>query len=402
MADSFGYKNGFTFSYPLQASFYVCIPSATNFEGRDKLFSLTGVWSLVFTVEVNNMVLVETGQNGVYNSVGLLSECTITAPIWHQVFMNITDDSHVKIWLDSVYCGDFAQTITGNAFWIGSMTHYGAASFYIDDCQMGYGISEPVVSSPATWAPTFTSSPQTSHIYLGGSYSYEVTTNESCIFNLSAAPSWASLLVNEVSGMPLAVGLYNFSLKATSVAGTGSAWQNWTANVTDPAPLLATWGPSFTTSPILTSAVNVSWSYSPGLNESGTLALMVYPSWANVTGGMISGTPNATGDFAFNLRGYSTAGGEYRWQNWTTHIEEGLPVGNDTNETGNTTILGITLPAGWYIYLAGVAFIGAVIWAAFRRPVGFVVWVIIFLVALAWWALFHDFAIPPGFLGGIL
>jgi hypothetical protein len=260
--------------------------------------------------------------------------------------------------------------------------------------------SVTISAAASHWAPHFLNSPNTSAT-VGIGYVYHPLLNETSTLTLSSYANWSSSsLTGGVHGTPTYRGNYSFNLRAVSANGTGSVWLNWTVHVTR-SGVREYWAPTFENSPVLTGQVGVMWSYEPDLNESSSLNLTSYANWSGVSNGFILGIPTAAGNYSFNLKATSTPGLGSVWLNWTVAISPAA-VHNDTgNQTGNTT-LGLDLPAGWYIYLAGVSLVGAVIWGIVRRPLGLVVWVIILIVALAWWYLVHDFAIPAGFLGGLL
>ncbi len=83
---------------------------------------------------------------------------------------------------------------------------------------------------PAHWAPKFIKNPATTgKVWV--TYSYTPTVNESSTLSSVAKPSWASWSGKVISGTPTAPGSYSFSVKATSVAGDLSSWQNWTVTI---------------------------------------------------------------------------------------------------------------------------------------------------------------------------
>jgi hypothetical protein len=165
------------------------------------------------------------------------------------------------------------------------------------------------------WAPTFTNS-ASSIGTVGSIYWYIPACNESVTFNLTTKPSWASMSGGgTISGTPLVGGSFDFELSATSINGTLDAWNNWSVAV--PTLLAPTWNATFISTPVISVIVNVSYSYTPHLNESGTITVLSMPTWMVYVSGTLSGIPNVTGSFNVSLRAYSTAGTEYSYQNWT-------------------------------------------------------------------------------------
>jgi len=130
--------------------------------------------------------------------------------------------------------------------------------------QLGIIIREP--SAPATWAPTFTSTPIT-NVKKNSAYSYTVTANETCTgWAMSSNATWLSFGAanHTVYGRPsLAPRSYYVHVNATSSAGHRIAWQNYTLHVN-------IWNPSFTSSPITSCNVNAAYSYGATANETVT------------------------------------------------------------------------------------------------------------------------------------
>ena len=99
--------------------------------------------------------------------------------------------------------------------------------------------NEPTWATPGTeaqikWAASFTNSPSTVSLGLI-LYSAVPHTNESSVVTALNLPSWATMANNgsstnphTISGTPLAPGPYNFKIRAVSINGTLSSYQNWT------------------------------------------------------------------------------------------------------------------------------------------------------------------------------
>jgi hypothetical protein len=87
---------------------------------------------------------------------------------------------------------------------------------------------------PGTWAPAFTSTPVTTG-KVGVLYSYAAGCNESVTWVLSADEFLSISAGGVVSGTPDHAGTYLIGIKATSVAGSNSTWQNYTLTVSEPS-----------------------------------------------------------------------------------------------------------------------------------------------------------------------
>ena len=368
-------------SYPFTASIYFR-PNGNFYEGyagyRSTLLSVAGC---------NNFQLYEPTNYAftIINYPDTTPICTITYNEWHHLEYTLTGDNQCSdLTVDGVSYGPQTVSCTlSNPTTIGISADYPKFGTWYDDAEIT-GASTP----PATWAPTFLNDPQTQGVHLGGSYSYVASLNETCNYSMDDKPDWADLTAHTVAGMPDAAGLFNFSMRATSVAGLLPAWKNWTVHVTDQAPLLnnTTWGPTFMTTPDTTVVENLTYSYSPGLNESGDLALMVYPAWATVDLGTITGVPNATGFFDFHLRGHSDSGDGYTWQNWSVEVLGTLPGTNgtdDQNDTNGTVTNWLDAVGPYYGYIAaGGAVLLAIVAAWTRSPWAVLIFVILVIVAL--------------------
>jgi len=100
---------------------------------------------------------------------------------------------------------------------------------------VGYLVNSTKISAggSATWPPTFTSTPVTT-AKVGVLYSYAAGCNESVTWTLSADGFLSISAGGVVSGTPDHAGTYQISIKATSVAGSNSTWQNYTLTVSEP------------------------------------------------------------------------------------------------------------------------------------------------------------------------
>jgi len=100
------------------------------------------------------------------------------------------------------------------------------------------------------WAPTFTSTPPTAphsgYWWSNDAFSYTVTLNESSTIEIDTKPSWMTWTSSNSTlwgRLPnVANTTYDVKIKATSVAGSLSAWQNFTMNYEN-------WKPYWTSTP---------------------------------------------------------------------------------------------------------------------------------------------------------
>lgn len=96
---------------------------------------------------------------------------------------------------------------------------------------------------------------------------------------------------------------------------------------TDPVDV-SYWAPTFSSSAITTGLKNVLYSYHITLNETGTVTYKGAPSWltiSNTKNGTtgpwyLNGTPSSNGVFSLHLEGYSTAGTQKAYQNYTLTV----------------------------------------------------------------------------------
>ena len=150
-------------------------------------------------------------------------------------------------------------------------------------------------------APIFTSTPisnATQDIF----YSYTITTNDvdvgdTVTLNGTTIPSWLSFNATSglLSGTPTNsdVGTHSVVISATDLsdAVVNQSFSITVANVNDP--------PEFTSNPITTATEDVLYSYSILTNDidvgdSLTVTATTIPSWLNLSGSTLSGTPTNT------------------------------------------------------------------------------------------------------------
>lgn len=166
-----------------------------------------------------------------------------------------------------------------SAEWTIAQVNYFNAYVFTEDASPTVYVTQMGLVVPGrqvVWGPTFTSTPDTT-ARAGYDYSYTATTNETSIFSIydyDGADAWATFTPANATlwGLPSSTYLddsYDISIKATSVAGEQSAWQNFTLVVND-------WAVSFTSTPIYTAAVDYEYNYSYTTNETCTYDVTFY------------------------------------------------------------------------------------------------------------------------------
>jgi hypothetical protein len=193
----------------------------------------------------------------------------------------------------------------------------------------------------AYWGPLFTSTPA-GGVLTGSIYSYTAELNESGSIVMMTSPSGAWFNSTVLTWRASAVGTYEFELVATSASGTLSTSQ-W-FNVTVSSIPRSYWAPSFVTTPGSNVTNGSIYSYAPRLNESGTIAMMHYPSgaWCNDSGSMaqLVWRSASLGVYEFQLVGTSNNGtlSSSQWFNVSvlssiTFVITSSPVLNATTHT---------------------------------------------------------------------
>lgn len=243
-----------------------------------------------------------------------------------------------------------------------------------------------VSPAPMTWAPTFTSTPDTTATE-DEAYSYEATCNESVTWGAAMTSNATWLTWTQANhtlwGTPdvLDIGSYYVNITATSDAGTLEAYQNYTVTVSGAANA----APTFTSTPDATSHNNTAYYYDANAEDGDEDPLTFdlegsITAWASITPstGVVQGTPTEIGDYWMNVS--VTDGTATVWQNTSVHIYTDSPSfvtspittwQNGTTYTYNaqatdpeaegltfhlegngTSFVGIT-PAGYYCELEG-------------------------------------------------
>jgi len=170
--------------------------------------------------------------------------------------------------------------------------------------------------TPATWAPTFTSTPIT-NVKNNSAYSYTVTANETCTgWAMSSNATWLSFGAanHTVYGRPsLAHRSYYVHVNATSSVGHLNAWQNYTLYVNY-------WSPHFTSSPAITTIMVDYYRYDFTTNESCSMSLTTNASWLVLRSGYVNGTPTyVPAKYWINLTATNAVGG-HAYQNYTLNV----------------------------------------------------------------------------------
>ena len=177
------------------------------------------------------------------------------------------------------------------------------------------------------WIPTYTSSPVlTGQVLIA--YSYSITVNETATVTGLTIPAWLTLTHNGTAtspwvlgGTPTVAGVYSISTKAVSSNGTLTTWQNFSITV------IGRWAPTYTSSPILTGTENIAYSYSLTVNETATVTAINIPSWLTLSHNgtttspwVLAGTPTVHGVYLIKIKGLSSAGLLYSYQNFSITI----------------------------------------------------------------------------------
>jgi hypothetical protein len=205
-----------------------------------------------------------------------------------------------------------------------------SGTFYVDDIKLGTGMNSQESYAPPTWAPTFTSSPDTSGVE-DEVYAYNVAVNESSTFTYISGPWWLSCDHNAtkavswwLNGTPTNSGSWSVKTKAVSYAGTLTAYQNYTLVVGE-----TDYDFNITSVPIVSAFVGMEYYYylsydNPSHVTYGTV--QTNASWLHVleyqTG--YSGTPTKSEEnhtYWVKLAGYN--GNYVDYQNYTIKVFPG-------------------------------------------------------------------------------
>ncbi|MHC1680333.1 MAG: carboxypeptidase regulatory-like domain-containing protein [Methanomassiliicoccales archaeon] len=171
-----------------------------------------------------------------------------------------------------------------------------------------------------TWAPTFDSDPVTVGRELSP-YSYQPLCNESVIWTVSipnAFLSWDGTIIAGTPGTSDA-GSYAISIRAQSVSGELTAWQNFTLVIGD------TWAPTFQNVPP-GGRPGTHYSYAPEFNETVTItAHSTSAPFLTWDGSGYQGDPGIddAGSYWISITALSNAGLLSATQNRTFAIGEG-------------------------------------------------------------------------------
>ena len=137
-------------------------------------------------------------------------------------------------------------------------------------------------------------------------FSYQITaTNSPTSFNATGLPTGLSVdtTLGVISGTPTQVGIFNVTISATNVTGTGSA--TLVLTVTTPG------APAISSATTATGSAGTAFSYSIVANNAptGYAATGLPPGLTlNTTSGVISGTPTTSGVYYVSLTATNQAG----------------------------------------------------------------------------------------------
>jgi hypothetical protein len=167
------------------------------------------------------------------------------------------------------------------------------------------------------WASSFTSTPPIS-VVLNHAYSYTPALNVTGTISALGIPSWATWDGTTLSGTPTQQGSWSVSLTATG-PGLLTAYQNWTVSTSQ-------WAPIFTNTPAYGVVENSAYSFTPQINETGTISVVSKPAWLSWSGGTLSGMPSGaqvgTWAVSFSATG---SGGLTGWLNYSVTVSA-IPV----------------------------------------------------------------------------
>jgi hypothetical protein len=229
-----------------------------------------------------------------------------------------------------------------------------------------------VSAAPSLWAPSFTTTPPDA-VELGDTYSYEPACNESVTFSAEDFPAWAGLVDGSIVGLPNEVGAFEFSLRAVSISGTLSSFQNWTVTVEDTTPI-----PEISGEPAVNATKRVWYQWTPTVDlEHCYWTLNGTAGWLTINqySGKVSGLPTSAGTFSVIVTALSTEYGTSSTLAYNLTVADVLnpplddddgpsdPGGDGGNDDGVAGISERYLLAG----VAVLAFMAIVIVALARR-----------------------------------
>jgi hypothetical protein len=114
------------------------------------------------------------------------------------------------------------------------------------------------------------------------------------------------------------------------------------------AVFTAHWSPTFTSVPGTAVVEDSAYSYTPQINETGTISALTIPSWASWDGTTLSGVPTATDvgvhEVSFSATG---SGGLTAWSNYTITVTERPRWATQVTSVPDTLIAG----GGVYSYV---------------------------------------------------
>jgi len=173
-------------------------------------------------------------------------------------------------------------------------------------------------------------------------YSYDADTVQAgATYAVVDGPAWLSIdpATGVLSGTPVAAGSSDISISATYDGIV--IYQNYTLTV-----VVGLSGVTFTSTPVATAVNGTAYSYDADVNVSGVVfSLIAGPSWLSInsTTGVVSGIPDATGEFTVTIR--ATLEDETANQTYTLTVSE-TPAG--------MSIINLMLPSLIILLLLGV------------------------------------------------
>jgi PKD repeat protein len=337
-------------AFPFQVDVWFYVDSlASSGHFRVITFNQAGSWPVGPTIDVVNNGGNYELQN-VYYTTGwnYAKVCDSSIDAWHHLYINAASWDSFTIWYDNDKQG---TTWTGS----GPSTPYTVSQVwllystadtvsYIDDFVLETGASDPVTTPPPV--ADFSGTPTSGNPGLNVTFT-DATTNSPTNWTWDFGDGSALSYLESPSHIYTTAGTYTVGLEATNAGGI--SWANKTGYI-----FIRDIVPVYTNSPALTAKPTVAWSYTPTFNQPVSLSLLTKPSWASLSSGTISGTPNSLGVFAFKTN--ATVGAEYADLYWNVTVAGWGPsfvgsiltssapngmysVSLNLNETGNITMI---------------------------------------------------------------
>lgn len=247
--------------FPNQAQVYFYVPSmntpglVTLIEGYMNGHALyQGAWVIIRDVG-GIYTLQSTYYNGAWHYDDI---CEVTKDAWHSIYINQASSTSFSLWYDGILQGDDYH---GTNYFGNSDVYYadvgnGGGTCYIDDYYWWTEHTDPVFIH---WGPTITNTIPS--ITMVGNLTYaNVTVNETSTMDYMTWPGWLSSSDNSHwVGTPtiIDIGLFNYTVKATSIIGGGDSYSNGSIYITPENTTIA-----ITTGLKFTDEIHIDMSFS--------------------------------------------------------------------------------------------------------------------------------------------